>query len=88
MGAGGVWVYWGKLGHLKTSSQEGAVLEPQLQGPQRGESGGIGRERKARETVLWPPFLALGRHCSHLSPGGWATALNSFELFRPGKAQQ
>lgn len=44
-----MWVYWGKLGHLKTSGQEGAVLEPQLQGTQRG---GAGRESKVRENVL------------------------------------
>ena len=72
-----MWVYWGKLGHLKTSSQEGAVLEPQLQGTQRGEVGGAGRESEVGENVLWPLLLALGRHCPHFSPGGWATALNS-----------
>lgn len=86
---GGVWVYWGKLGHLKTSSQEGAVLEPQLQGTQKGEAGGAGRGSKVRENVLWPLLLALGRHCPHLSPGAWATALNSFTLSKvptPGKA--
>lgn len=84
-------VYWGKLGHLKTSSQEGAVLEPQLQGTQRGKMGGAGRESKVRENVLWPLLLALGRHCPHLSPGGWATALNSITLSKlpePGSSLQ
>lgn len=75
-----MWVYWGKLGHLKTSSQEGAVLEPQLQGTQRGDAGGADRGSKVRENVLWPLLLALGRHRPHLSPGGWATALNSLTL--------
>lgn len=86
-----MWVYWGKLGHLKTSSQEGAVLEPQLQGTQRGEAGGAGRGSKVRENVLWPLLLALGRHRPHLSPGGWATALNSLALSKlpePGSSLQ
>lgn len=72
-----MWVYWGKLGHLKTSSQEGAVLERQLQGTQRGEVGGAASESKVGENVLWPLLLALGRHRPRFSPGGWATALNS-----------
>ena len=63
-----MWVYWGKVGHLKTSSQEGAVLEPQLQGTQRGEAGGAGRESKVRgESALAPftgPWEALSSSCS------------------------
>lgn len=52
-----MWVYWGKLGHLKTSSQEGAVLEPQLQGTQRSEAGGAGRESKVRGKCALAPFI-------------------------------
>lgn len=57
-----MWVYWGKLGHLKTSSQEGAVLEPQLQGAQSAEVGGAGRESRVRKCALAPfigPWEAL-----------------------------
>lgn len=49
-----MWVYWGKLGHLKTSSQEGAVLEPQFQGTQKGEMGGADRKSKGREMCSGP----------------------------------
>ena len=37
-----------------------------------------GPTEQSQINVPWPPFLALGRHCPQLSPGGWATALNSF----------
>lgn len=62
-----MWVYWGKVGHLKTSNQEGAVLEPQLQGTQRGEVGGAGREGQVRENVPLAPFT-----------GPWETLFSPF----------
>ena len=37
-----------------------------------------GLTEQSQRNVPWPPFLALGRHCPQLSPGGWATALDSF----------
>lgn len=37
-----------------------------------------GLTEQSQRNVPWPPFLALGRHRPQLSPGGWATALNSF----------
>lgn len=54
-----MWVYWGKLGHLKTSSQEGAVLEPQLQGAQSAEVGGAGRE-SSQKMCSGPFYWPLG----------------------------
>jgi hypothetical protein len=50
-----------------------------------GEVGGAGREGEVGENMLWPLLLAPGRHHPHLSPGGWATALNSFAQSREGR---
>lgn len=45
---------------------------------ERQDGRGWQREQRQRKNMLWPLLLALGRHCPHLSPGGWATALISF----------
>lgn len=62
-----MWVYWGKLGHLETRSQEGAVLEPQLPGAQWGKGGGLTRRGCALapftgpwETLSWLFSRVLG----------------------------
>jgi hypothetical protein len=55
-----VWVYWGKLGHLKTSSQEGAVLEPQLQGTQGARWEGLAGRAKLEKICSGPFYWPLG----------------------------
>lgn len=80
-GGGGVWVYWGKLGHLKTSSQEGTVLGPCCKGTQ-----GVRWEGQSDRKCALAPFTALGRCCPYLSPGGWSTVLNCLAQSKEGKA--
>lgn len=55
-----MWVYWGKLGHLKTSGQEGAVLEPQLQGTQKGGGAGLAGRAKSEKMCSGPFYWPLG----------------------------
>lgn len=78
-----MWVYWGKVGHLKTSSQEGAVLEPQLQGTQRVEAGGGGREQNQRKMCSGPFYWPLGGIVLILLQG--AGQLTALDFFLPNK---
>lgn len=62
-----MWVYWGKLGHLETGSQEGAVLGPHSREPRKARWEGL--TDKVTENMPWPLLLALERQCPHLSRG-------------------
>lgn len=80
-GGGGVWVYWGKLGHLKTSSQKGTVLGPGCKGTQ-----GVRWEGQSHRKYALAPFTALGRCWPYLSPGGCPTVLNFLAQSKEGDA--